>query len=50
MNDIHKLILVYRDEDGGLHEQFAVDLPNCGTLIDPDSGDDMDLVGWRVVE
>ena len=50
MNDLRKLVLIYRDEAGNLHEQRAEDLPNCGTLIDPDNGDDMELVGWRVVE
>lgn len=50
MNDIHKLVLIYQDEDGGLHEQFAVDLVESGTLINPETGEDMDLVGWRIIE
>lgn len=50
MNDIRTLVLIYRDEAGNLHEQLAEDLTNCGTLTDPDNGDDMDLIGWMVIE
>lgn len=50
MNDTKNLILVYRDKHGGLHEQRVDDLVNVGTLIDPDDGEAMPLVGWRVVE
>lgn len=48
VNPIDTLILVYRGEDGTLHTQAAEDLVESGTLIDPDTGDDMDLIGWRV--
>lgn len=50
MNDIRKLVLIYRDEAGNLHEQLAEDLPNCGTLINSETDEDMDLVGWRIIE
>lgn len=38
--------LVYADENGGQHYQPVADVVSVGTLIDPDSGDDMELVGW----
>jgi hypothetical protein len=38
--------LVYLDEQGVKHYQHWMDLPEAGTLIDPESGDDMELVGW----
>lgn len=40
------MFLVYRDETGILHTQHWSDLVEIGTLIDPDTGDDMELVGW----
>lgn len=46
-NDINALVLVYRSEAGEYYEQPATDLIIAGTLIDPETGDDMDLVGWR---
>ena len=48
MNDIELLILVYQNEDGDLFEQNAADLVYSGTLIDPETGDDLDLVGWKL--
>ncbi|MCK0441264.1 hypothetical protein MUG78_17840 [Gordonia alkaliphila] len=38
--------LVYVDEGGGHHYQPWGDLTEAGTLIDPENGDDMDLIGW----
>ena len=37
------VVLVYRDEDGEDHEQPLPDITSAGTLIDPDSGDDLEL-------
>lgn len=45
--DLGKILLVYRDEAGDLHEQPIGDINEAGTLIDPESGDDMELVGWK---
>lgn len=42
------LDLVYRDENGDLHTQSWDDLTESGTLIDPESGEDMELVGWSI--
>lgn len=38
--------LVYKDLDGETHHQPWQDLTSVGTLIDPESGDDMEIVGW----
>lgn len=45
--DLSAILLVYVDEAGGLHEQPLADITDVGTLIDPESGDDMALVGWK---
>ena len=42
------LYLVYLDEDNNRHLQHYLDLPEAGTLIDPDTGEDMVLVGWII--
>lgn len=41
-----EMYLVYRDEQGRFYCQQWEDISVAGTLIDPDSGDDMELVGW----
>ena len=46
MHDIDGLVLIYQDNNGGLFEQYASELPECGGLID-DNGDDMELIGYR---
>lgn len=38
--------LVYVDFNGNRHYQPWQDLTSAGTLIDPESGDDMEVVGW----
>lgn len=38
--------LVYKDENGELHTQPWGDLVSSGTLTDPETGDDMDIIGW----
>lgn len=35
--------LIYVDSQGNKHAQFVCDLVETGTLIDPDTGDDMDI-------
>lgn len=40
------IVLVYQDCKGYLHEQNIFDIVECGPLIDPENGDDMDIVGW----
>lgn len=42
------LVLMYRSEAGDEYEQNVDTIIECGTLIDPDTGDDMELVGWYV--
>jgi len=38
--------LVYADCNGDHHYQPRQDVAEVGTLIDPESGDDMEMVGW----
>lgn len=46
MNDIKSLVLIYQNENGDLFEQRATDLVSSGTLTDPETGEDLDLIGW----
>lgn len=50
---IHKNLdsmhIVHTDEQKRLYEQPLSDLPDVGTLIDPDTGDDMEIVGYEFV-
>jgi hypothetical protein len=39
--------LVYEDADHNRHYQHWSELMWVGTLIDPETGDDMEIVGWR---
>lgn len=47
--DLDSMRIVYTDEQKRLYEQPLSDLPDSGTLIDPDTGDDMPIVGYRLV-
>lgn len=38
--------LVYVDDNGNRHHQHWRDIAEVGNLIDPESGEDMDLLGW----
>ena len=38
--------LVYVDVEGQKHFQHWSDLTEAGTLIDPENGEDMDVIGW----
>ena len=40
--------LVYRDSQGNFQEQHWQDLAVYGNLIDPETGDDWEIIGWRV--
>lgn len=46
--DPERIVLVYRDERGRAHEQPLVDITSAGTLIDPNTGNDLELVSARV--
>lgn len=51
MNDtqpISRLLLVYQDNHGEEVTQFATELTEAGVAIN-DNGDDMELVGFRVL-
>lgn len=41
--------LVYQDATGAKHYQPVADLTEVGTLIDPETGDDMELIALRRV-
>lgn len=47
MNELTDLVLVYRGKNGTEYEQPLADIQEVGTLIDPDDGDDLELIGWR---
>lgn len=47
--DLDSMLIVYTDENGCLYDQPLSDLPDVGTLIDPDSGDDMAIIGYKLV-
>jgi hypothetical protein len=46
--DLSGVTLVYRDTAGKTHEQPLADIGSTGTLIDPDSGDDLELIAALV--
>lgn len=48
MNKIANLILIYEDTNGTKYEQPAIDLTDIGTLIDPETGEDLELIGYRL--
>ena len=50
MNDPKNIVLIYADERGDKREQPLSDIVECGTLIDPETGDDLSLIGWRFAE
>lgn len=47
--DLNSMLIVYTDDQKCLYEQPLSDLPDVGTLIDPDTGDDMTIVGYKLV-
>ena len=48
MHDIEDIVLIYVDSEGHTHEQVLADIFEVGTLIDPETGDDMLAVGAEV--
>lgn len=47
MRALAQIILMYTAPDGTVYEQPLTDITTAGTLIDPETGDDMELTGWR---
>lgn len=47
--DLDSMFIVYTDEKKRLYDQPLSDLPDVGTLIDPDTGDDMEIIGYKIV-
>ena len=48
--DLSKIELIYEDASGENHIQLLADVPEVGTLVDPETDDDMLMVGWRIVQ
>lgn len=46
--DLESLQIIYTDDKGCLYTQPLSDLPDSGTLVDPDTGDDMPIVGYTI--
>ena len=47
--DLDSMFIVYTDSEKHLYKQPLSDLPDSGTLIDPDTGDDMEIIGYTLV-
>lgn len=47
--DLSSMHIVYTDDKKRLYEQPLSDLPDVGMLIDPDTGDDMEIIGYKIV-
>lgn len=45
---LSEIALAYVDASGKIYEQPLADIQESGTLIDPESGDDLELTGWRL--
>lgn len=41
------IVLIYTNQDGNTYEQPLSDIQYSGTLIHPDTGDDLELTRWR---
>ena len=48
MYDTKDIILIYVDSEGNTHSQVLADVFEVGTLIDPETGDDMVAIGAEV--
>ena len=48
MHNIEDIVLIYVDSEGHVHEQVLADVFEVGTLIDPETGDDMVAIGVDV--
>ena len=46
--DIESLHIVYADDKGCIYTQPLADLQEMGTLIDPDTGDDLIITGYTI--
>lgn len=46
--DLESLQIIYTDDKGCLYTQPLSDLPDSGTLVDPDTGNDMPIVGYTI--
>lgn len=44
--NVTDMFLVYEDDNGEHHYQHWEDVVDVGSLIDPDTGEDMKIIGW----
>ena len=47
--DLNSMHIVYISDKKCLYEQPLSDLPDSGTLVDPDTDNDMEIVGYKLV-
>lgn len=47
MNDPADIVLIYTDQENGLHEQPLADVAEAGPLVNAETGEALDLAGWR---
>lgn len=47
---LERVTLIYRDEKARAHTQPLSDITTAGTLIDPDTGDDLELVSTLIAD
>jgi hypothetical protein len=47
MYNTDAMFLIYRDSEGRRFTQHWQDLTEMGTLIDPETGEDLELIGWH---
>lgn len=46
MYNTNSMFLIYKDSEGRQFSQHWEDLSEMGTLIDPETGEDLELIGW----
>lgn len=47
MYNTDAMFLIYRDSEGRRFTQHWQDLIEMGTLFDPETGEDLELIGWH---
>lgn len=44
--NVSDMFLIYEGDNGEHYYQHWMDVVNDGTLIDPETGEDMKIIGW----
>lgn len=50
MCNTNPMVLIYQNSEGDRYIQHWQDLTEMGTLVDPETGDDMELIGWQSLQ